>query len=87
MTKCFAENLDLERTSIKVLFKSPDRKNIYEQRRFISKPVDVRLELLFKYCSKNHIRLCSKYLYKGNLLKNTRIVFHRVAGGKRDRVG
>ena len=42
LKKTFAENLDIPRDEIKVLYQSPDRKNIYEQRRFASKPIDVR---------------------------------------------
>jgi len=34
-------NLDLPREKIKVLFQSPDRANIYQQRRMLKQPVDV----------------------------------------------
>ena len=36
-----AANLDLPRESIKVLFKNPDRKNIYQLRNILKHPVDI----------------------------------------------
>ena len=36
-----ANNLDLSREKISVLYKNPDRPNIYLQRRLLKKPVDV----------------------------------------------
>ena len=36
-----AENLDLPRDKIFVLFKSPDRPNIFLQKRFPKKPIDI----------------------------------------------
>ena len=44
--KTFPENLDIPLDEIKVLYKSSDRKNIFEQRRFASRPIDVRYVLI-----------------------------------------
>ena len=41
LSSFISDNLDLERDQIKVLYKSSDRRNIYEQRRFCSRQIDV----------------------------------------------
>ena len=44
----FPVNLDIPRDEIMVLYQSADRKNIYEQRRFSTKSIDVRSVLKSK---------------------------------------
>ena len=42
IAKLFLENLEIERDEIKVLYQSADLENIYEQRRFSDRPIDIR---------------------------------------------
>ena len=41
MTHNFLETAEISRANIDILFKSPDRPNVYSQRRLLKKSVDV----------------------------------------------